>query len=447
MADPLSLVVVLATLVNTTASLAAIGKSFAHTIPEFERQIAEIDVLLLILEETTKTFVEYGTLPRSVEAATRRCEACYNELEELIKQHWVKGRKGAAAKIRKRLRLVYTEDVRRAAYHAFRDSVLLLRDLASDARIQRQLSEMSSGLLELLDTELDEESVIEEPENEETSGKPSRPRPNHTAWDPLAYAEQHGDSSDTASKERQKRAVKPMMHAKSNFTMGVTLVHQHQGLSYIPVRGKMDTGCDYNLISTDIVERAKIPDDRIEILKKEIPLNGLEGTKYTLKKRIQFTWYLNRSMKSRIGDFYLVGDDSFDVILGANFWGGSESKSALFLQRPGKSSAEKQKEKNDHEANINTARAAKEKQKMETLEARLRQRQPPTIPVPNSLPPSTMPNGSAQVGAPLQSGTPNANGAQGTSTLPSITQNSPPTAPNLAPTAQNPHSTAQNASP
>lgn len=132
MADPLSLVVVFATLVNTTASLAAIGKSFAHTLPEFERQIAEIDVLLLILEETTKTFVDYGTLPRSVEAATRRCEACYDELKTLIERHWVKDGKNAALRIKRRLRLVHTEDARRAAYHAFRDSVLLLRDLASE---------------------------------------------------------------------------------------------------------------------------------------------------------------------------------------------------------------------------------------------------------------------------------------------------------------------------
>jgi hypothetical protein len=132
MADPMSLVFVFATLVNTTASLAALSKSFAHTIPEFERQIAEIDVLLLILEETTKTFVDYGTLPRSVEAATRRCEACYDELRGFIEREWGKAGKNGISKMRRMLRLVYTEDVRRAAYHAFRDSVLLLRDLASE---------------------------------------------------------------------------------------------------------------------------------------------------------------------------------------------------------------------------------------------------------------------------------------------------------------------------
>jgi hypothetical protein len=196
----------------------------------------------------------------------------------------------------------------------------------------------SSGLLELMDTEQDDGSIVEELPDEDLNAPASRTLPKNTSWNPREYAEQHEEFLESASKakQKQKRAMKPMMHAKSNFTMSVTLVHQHQGLSYIPVRGKMDTGCDVNLISTEIIQRGKIKDDQIETLDEEVELNGLEGTKYTLKKKIQLTWYLNRGMKSRVADFYIVEDDSFDVILGALFWGGSEGKSALFLQRPWK---------------------------------------------------------------------------------------------------------------
>jgi len=129
------------------------------------------------------------------------------------------------------------------------------------------------------------------------------------------------------------------MHASSNFTMDVTLVlrlNESQSLQHIPLRAKMDTGCDHNLVSMDILRREGIKEDQIEI-GEEIELTGLEGTKYTLKKKITFTWYLKRNMKSRVGDFYIVEDDTFDVILGAHFWGGSGGKSALFLQRPWKS--------------------------------------------------------------------------------------------------------------
>ncbi|KAF2685244.1 hypothetical protein K458DRAFT_365545, partial [Lentithecium fluviatile CBS 122367] len=435
MADPLSLVVVFASLVNTTASLAAIGKSFAHTIPEFERQIAEIDVLLLILEETTKTFVEYGTLPRSVEAATLRCEACYVELKELIERHWVTDRKGTTAKIKKRIRLVYTEDVRRAAYHAFRDSVLLLRDLASEYVMALKLH-VSSGLLELMDTEHDDESIVEEPPNEGTSREPPQTKPGRTKWDPRAYAEQYGAAMESTSQttKSQTRAVKPIIHAKSNFTMGVTLVHQHEGLSYIPVRGKMDTGCDHNLISKNIIERAKIANDQIELLDEEIELSGLEGAKYTLKKRIQFTWYLNRGMKSRVGDFYIVEDDSFDVILGSLFWGGSESKSALLLQRPWKSPGDQKTEKNDHEVNMNIARTVKERQKLEDLGNRVRDRQVSGGATASNPASSSTVNGSMQVSASSQSG---ARGVQAISTLPAATQNLPTTAQQPPQTIQN----------
>lgn len=173
-----------------------------------------------------------------------------------------------------------------------------------------------------MDTELDNESIVEEPPGEESNASPSQTKSNHTTWDPRAYAEQYEASLKSASKakQNQKRAMKPMMHAKSNFTMSVTLVHQHRGLGYVPVRGKMDTGCDVNLISTEIIQRGKIKDDQVEGLDEEIELNGLEGTKYTLKKKIQLTWYLNRGMKSRVADFYIVEDGSFDVILGALFW-------------------------------------------------------------------------------------------------------------------------------
>lgn len=134
MADPLSLVVVLASLSTATASLYQTANSFAHIIPELERQLAEVEVLLLVLEETTRAFVDRGSLPKSVVAAAQRCEACYHELEKLLEDLVEKERKGSQRRIkfRRTLKALSTEQARRAAYHAFRDSVLLLRDLAAE---------------------------------------------------------------------------------------------------------------------------------------------------------------------------------------------------------------------------------------------------------------------------------------------------------------------------
>jgi hypothetical protein len=198
-------------------------------------------------------------------------------------------------------------------------------------------------MVELLGADFDDESIggdSMETGDEETK-RTSRSRTNAT-WDPKAYADQKGVSLEDLARARQtqNRRERPLMHASSNFTMDVTLVlrlNESQGLLYIPLRAKMDTGCDHNLVSMDILRREGIKEDQIEILDEEIELTGLEGTKYTLKKKITFTWYLKRNMKSRVGDFYIVEDESFDVILGALFWGGSGGKSALFLQRPWKS--------------------------------------------------------------------------------------------------------------
>lgn len=215
------------------------------------------------------------------------------------------------------------------------------------------------------------------------------------------------------------------MHASSNFTMDVTLVlrlNESQSLQHIPLRAKMDTGCDHNLVSMDILRREGIKEDQIEI-GEEIELTGLEGTKYTLKKKITFTWYLKRNMKSRVGDFYIVEDDTFDVILGAHFWGGSGGKSALFLQRPWKSKSERRKEEVEHATNVANARAAEEAHNRKDLEARLKKRLP-RVPTSSNPPPtgsssgasntntSTVPAGgslrmgaSSQTGAPSQTGT------------------------------------------
>ena len=133
--DVLALVALVGTIVSSTASLAQSGRSFYHVIPELERQIAEVDVLLLVLEDTTKTFIEHGSLPKPVIAATERCSSSYAELMLLLNrlvQREKEGKSNGRWRVKRQWKAIATEQERRAAYHAFRDSVLLLRDLASE---------------------------------------------------------------------------------------------------------------------------------------------------------------------------------------------------------------------------------------------------------------------------------------------------------------------------
>lgn len=97
----------------------------------------------------------------------------------------------------------------------------------------------------------------------------------------------------------------------------------------------MDTACDYNLISTDLIERCGIGSS-VQDLDEELELTGLGGVKHILDKKVTLTWYLKRHMKSRIGDFYVVKDEDFDVILGSSYWSGSGTGTALILHMPWK---------------------------------------------------------------------------------------------------------------
>ena len=143
------------------------------------------------------------------------------------------------------------------------------------------------------------------------------------------------------------------MHTKFNFAIDVTLIldltqtlqhapinarkgmiaasEQPSALRYIPVHAKIDTTCGYNLISTKMLDRAGIKDGDIPELDEPVKLNGLDGTTHTLYKKIIFAWYLNRNMRSRVGDFYIVENDAFDIVLGSQDWSGSGANVDLFL--------------------------------------------------------------------------------------------------------------------
>lgn len=124
----------------------------------------------------------------------------------------------------------------------------------------------------------------------------------------------------------------------TNFTMDVTFVlnrRDPQGLDYVPARAKMDTACDHNLISIDMIRRMGL-EDKIEILERPVELNGLGGSQHALDKKVTLTWYLKRGMRSRVSDYYVVEDEAFDVVLGSVFWGGAGSGSAYILHGLGK---------------------------------------------------------------------------------------------------------------
>lgn len=162
-------------------------------------------------------------------------------------------------------------------------------------------------------------------------------------WSPKAYTQQKGVSLETFRKteHQPERQATTLKYAETNFTVDITItILEPERVKYVPLRAKIDTACSRNIISIDAISRTGIQDDAIETMDQEIVLTGLGEAEHKLKKKIRFMWYLDRGMKSREEDFYIVQDNEFDVILG---WSkpdtqhAPEPETAYMLDAPSKS--------------------------------------------------------------------------------------------------------------
>jgi hypothetical protein len=131
MADPISMTAIISSLISTASGAAGLSRSITQSAPELERQLAEIDVLLVVLQETGKHFLSQRP-PKSVEAAMYVCQERHDELMKLMDRIQIRHKKGAWAKTIRAIKALVTADKRKLAFQGFRDSVLLLRDLSAE---------------------------------------------------------------------------------------------------------------------------------------------------------------------------------------------------------------------------------------------------------------------------------------------------------------------------
>ena len=131
---------------------------------------------------------------------------------------------------------------------------------------------------------------------------------------------------------------------KQNFTRNATIVMDSgvgtypERVRYVHVRAKMDTGCDDNLVTMELVEKAGI--DRsmlLEIPENEtVELRGLEGAKCTPMYETDLRWYQDGDMKMRQHRFYVVEEGPFDMLIGSRRFAqdpGSHDNPALIVSR------------------------------------------------------------------------------------------------------------------
>ncbi|OCK73574.1 hypothetical protein K432DRAFT_410579 [Lepidopterella palustris CBS 459.81] len=226
----------------------------------------------------------------SIDQALRRCKATQEQLIGLLDQIGYPRLKRSSRRqnrMRYALNMFLKHGQLARAKNAYRDAVLLLRDIAMSSVTQRHLESIR----------LEIEQIRHVTDMDDGSGENLRTLRTNEAG-----------ASGTLVPETTD-------HSLFNATI-VLLSNEHP--QYVSARGKFDTGADINLISRNLVEKRGLL-DLVENLEKGLTIRGIEDAQFTAKAKITLTWYLNKSSYSRMTEFFLTEDDSFDILLGNDF--------------------------------------------------------------------------------------------------------------------------------
>lgn len=110
---------------------------------------------------------------------------------------------------------------------------------------------------------------------------------------------------------------------QSNYTRDITIVVDvgtgvgPDRFRYIPARAKMDTGCDEDMVSLDLLLRAGIKQEDLKPIDEEtgIEFVSVQGLTAKPEHEIELTWYQDKSMKIRVSRFYVMREAPFDLLL------------------------------------------------------------------------------------------------------------------------------------
>jgi len=120
-------------LVETTSRLTTRVRWLTSQVKDSDRELSklgeELEILTEVLGECNETFRSASSAPASVERSMNLCVSRHAELMDIVHKDI---RRAETTSIISRIKTVFRQQERIIAYNAFRDSVLLLRDLASE---------------------------------------------------------------------------------------------------------------------------------------------------------------------------------------------------------------------------------------------------------------------------------------------------------------------------
>jgi hypothetical protein len=128
--DPLSAIAIASSLVTFSASSLLLVQNFVRSAETLQKIQREIAVLQHILEECVEIVASQSHLTPLPQSLDRTLILCYEDHLHLLQTlDRILSKKRTFIRM---LHITLRDDELMAAYHSFRDSVLLLRDLSSE---------------------------------------------------------------------------------------------------------------------------------------------------------------------------------------------------------------------------------------------------------------------------------------------------------------------------
>ncbi|KAL2011661.1 hypothetical protein VTN00DRAFT_4379 [Thermoascus crustaceus] len=260
---------------------------------ELFRSLDGISFYYSILEEIHQTMLTFGPISPSAEGCLRVCNDTLRDLDRTVSSS---PKKYSIAEIEK-------------LSQSFMRSVALLHDIAMIAvmhklliqqrefqhsilHMQREQSEAITGLRGLV------EQVISQQDKDK----------------------QAIEDLSKSVRSAQSQSTPPWGSSLSDgFSFTATILVPHQnGFERTLGRGQLDSGCDDNWVSSELLSRAGLLDQVQELDEKPHYL-GFGGESSGAAGIIDLTWRANNSSVTRTTTFFVHSSAPFDMVLGKRF--------------------------------------------------------------------------------------------------------------------------------
>ncbi|KAK4168315.1 hypothetical protein QBC43DRAFT_360164 [Cladorrhinum sp. PSN259] len=325
--------------------------------------VGELKILSAILKECAEAIESNRYSPNlraSVELSLQSCLEKQRELMLTLKRILPAEDEDRISRAVRRTKVFleshgrHQSDAFRASYKSFRDSILLLRDLASDIRTMNGFREMQELVLRIVINNLEHQ---EHDHDEAKSSPGAMPDGGTRSPTPEARVSKHQAPTTSLNNDSASQATVPhprnvgqdtnkspenidrvknertyerfLKLARFDYACTVILAFEHQGVAGVdrwrfqPVRAVADSGTKHCLINRKVLVDYKFDMSKVVPITEEdgIPatLQTLDNNNFVTKEKVSLLWYGESDRVERRNTFIVVDNEvEFRIIIAMN---------------------------------------------------------------------------------------------------------------------------------